>query len=278
MSFGDEKYAPGQGRLTYGSYLKVPEMLALQKTLSEPQHHDELLFIIIHQVYELWFKQILHELDTVIELLGKGDVWESVRLMRRCIEIQRILVAQIQVLETMTPVDFLAFRDRLQPASGFQSAQFREVEYISGAKNRAYLSNYSNDPENTAVLERRLQSPTLVDAVYDMLQKRGFDLPQDGPDLSDEETTARKDRRISSLSRLYSEAKNHYDLYMLAEALIEYDENFLTWRDRHVRMVERMIGNKRGTGGSEGAEYLRRTLDKKFFPELWQVRTYLNKQ
>jgi len=252
-------------------------MLALQKTLSEPQHHDELLFIIIHQVYELWFKQILHELDTVIELLGRGDIWESVRLMRRCIEIQRILVAQIQVLETMTPVDFLAFRDRLQPASGFQSAQFREVEYISGAKNRAYLSNYSNDQENTAVLERRLQSPTLVDAVYDMLRKRGFDLPVDAPELSDEDKAIRKEKRISSLSRLYSEAKNHYDLYMLTEALIEYDENFLTWRDRHVRMVERMIGNKRGTGGSEGAEYLRRTLDKKFFQELWQVRTYLNK-
>ncbi|HZS48606.1 MAG TPA: tryptophan 2,3-dioxygenase family protein [Blastocatellia bacterium] len=276
MSFGDEKYAPGKGRLTYGSYLKVPELLALQQALSDPEHHDELLFITIHQVYELWFKQILHELDSVIKLLTDGDVWESIRLLRRCIEIQRILVSQIQILETMTPHDFLAFRDRLQPASGFQSAQFRQVEFLSGAKNRAYLSNYTDDGESTEILERRLQSPTLVDAFYDLLRARGFDLPRDEQGLSETDKENRNEIRTSSLSRLYSEAKNHYDLYMLAEALIEYDENFLTWRDRHVRMVERMIGSKRGTGGSEGAEYLRRTLDKKFFPELWHVRTYLN--
>jgi len=277
MSFGDEKYPPGKGRLTYGSYLKVPELIKLQQALSEPEHHDELLFIVIHQVYELWFKQILHELDAVIVTLGRGEIWESIRLLRRCIEIQRILVAQIQILETMTPTDFLAFRDRLLPASGFQSAQFREVEFLSGAKNRRFLSNYTDDPENTAVLERRLQSPSLVDAVYDTLKVRGFDLPADDKTLKDDELARRKEIRISSLSRLYSESGNHYDLYMLAETLIEYDENFLTWRDRHVRMVERMIGSKQGTGGSEGAEYLRRTLDKKFFPELWEVRSFLNK-
>src|SRR5215831_14318215 len=143
MAFGDDKYPAG--RLTYGSYLKVPELTGLQHVLSEPEHHDELLFIIIHQVYELWFKQILHELDSVIRRLGEDDIWESIRLLRRCIEIQRILVAQIQILETMTPADFLAFRDRLQPASGFQSAQFRQVEFLSGAKNRNYLSNYTED-------------------------------------------------------------------------------------------------------------------------------------
>lgn len=277
MSFGDEKYPPGKGRLTYGSYLKVPELIKLQQALSEPEHHDELLFIVIHQVYELWFKQILHELDAVIVTLGKGEIWESIRLLRRCIEIQRILVAQIQILETMTPTDFLAFRDRLLPASGFQSAQFREVEFLSGAKNRRFLANYTDDPDSTAVLERRLQSPSLVDAVYDTLTMRGFELPANDKTLADDELARRKEIRISSLSRLYSESKNHYDLYMLAETLIEYDENFLTWRDRHVRMVERMIGSKQGTGGSEGAEYLRRTLDKKFFPELWEVRTHLNK-
>jgi tryptophan 2,3-dioxygenase len=277
MSFGDEKYPPGKGRLTYGSYLKVPDLIKLQHALSEPEHHDELLFIVIHQVYELWFKQILHELDAVIVRLGKGEVWESVRLLRRCIEIQRILVAQIQILETMTPTDFLAFRDRLLPASGFQSAQFREIEFLSGAKNRRFLSNYTEDPDSMAVLERRLQSPSLVDAVYATLQMRGFDLPADDKTLNDDEIARRKSIRISELARLYSESKNHHDLYMLAETLIEYDENFLTWRDRHVRMVERMIGSKHGTGGSEGAEYLRKTLDKKFFPELWEVRSYLNK-
>jgi tryptophan 2,3-dioxygenase len=277
MSFGDEKYPPGKGRLTYGSYLKVADLIKLQHALSEPEHHDELLFIVIHQVYELWFKQILHELDAVIVRLGDGEVWESIRLLRRCIEIQRILVAQIQILETMTPTDFLAFRDRLLPASGFQSAQFREIEFLSGAKNRRFLSNYTDDPDSTTVLERRLQSPSLVDAVYVTLQMRGFDLPADDKTLHDDELARRKSIRISELARLYSESKNHHDLYMLAETLIEYDENFLTWRDRHVRMVERMIGSKHGTGGSEGAEYLRKTLDKKFFPELWEVRSYLNK-
>ncbi len=277
MSFGDEKYPPGKGRLTYGSYLKVPELIELQQALSEPEHHDELLFIIIHQVYELWFKQIIHELDSVIESLNQGDIYESIRLLRRCIEIQRILVSQIQILETMTPSDFLAFRDRLQPASGFQSAQFRQIEFMSGAKERRYLSNYTEDPKNTAVLQQRLDSPSLVDAVYDRLRDRGFELPPADKTLDDEELKRRKEIRISSLSRLYSEYKKHHDLYMLAETLIEYDENFLLWRDRHVRMVERMIGSKYGTGGSEGAEYLRKTLDKKFFPELWEVRTHLNK-
>ena len=212
-----------------------------------------------------------------MERLGRNDIWESVRLLRRCIEIQRILVAQIQILETMTPTDFLAFRDRLLPASGFQSAQFREIEFLSGAKDRRYLSNYSDDPQNKSVLERRLQSPSLIDAVYDILRVRGFDLPVDDMSLDDNERTRRHSVRVSSLARIHSEAAQHYDLYMLAETLIEYDENFLTWRDRHVRMVERMIGSKHGTGGSEGAEYLRRTLDKKFFPELWEVRTYINK-
>ena len=277
MSFGDEKYPPGKGRLTYGSYLKVPELIGLQHALSEPEHHDELLFIIIHQVYELWFKQILHELDSVIQHLDQGEVWESIRLLRRSIEIQRILVSQIQILETMTPTDFLAFRDRLLPASGFQSAQFREVEFLSGAKDRRFLANYTDDPKSTTVLQRRLESPSLVDAVYDRLRARGFELPAADKSLGDDELARRKEIRILSLARLYSEARNHYDLYMLAETLIEYDENFLTWRDRHVRMVERMIGSKHGTGGSEGAEYLRRTLDKKFFPELWEVRTHLNK-
>jgi tryptophan 2,3-dioxygenase len=277
MSFGDEKYPAGKGRLTYGSYLKVPELIKLQQALSEPEHHDELLFIIIHQAYELWFKQILHELDSVIAHLSQADIWESIRLLRRCIEIQRILIAQIHILETMTPTDFLAFRDRLLPASGFQSAQFREIEFLCGAKERRYLSNYADDVESTTVLERRLQSPSLVDAVYDTLRMRGFDLPADDKTLRDDELERRKSTRISELARLYSESKNHYDLYMLTETLIEYDENFLIWRDRHVRMVERMIGSKHGTGGSEGAEYLRKTLNKKFFPEFWEVRSYLNK-
>lgn len=276
MSFG-LPISKDEQRLTYGGYLKVRELTALQQLLSDPLQHDETLFIIIHQVYELWFKQLLHEVDTIIEHLNRDEPLRAHRLLRRCSEIQQVLVNQVAVLETMTPMDFLAFRDHLLPASGFQSAQFRELEFVSGSKEKRFLNFYDEDSEDYARLKSRLERPSLGDAFYDMLRRRGFDLPEDNDKGVGGETDAHR-TRLQELIRIYHEAESHYDLFLLAESLIEYDEMFSLWRLRHIEMVERMIGSKTGTGGSEGATYLKKTTQRKFFPELWELRTFLSKR
>lgn len=277
MSFG---LPPGKDeeRLTYGGYLRVRDLTSLQHLHSDPPQHDETLFIIIHQVYELWFKQLLHELDTIIERLNKDETLPAHRMLRRCIEIERVLVSQVAILETMTPMDFLAFRDHLMPASGFQSSQFRELEYLSGLKDSRYIKGYEHGSEEQTRLEARFNQPSLGDAFYDMLRRRGFNLPVssnngqgvEGRDVAHEQ-------RILELLRIYKDADQHYDLFLLAESLIEYDEMLSLWRLRHIKMVERMIGDKTGTGGSEGATYLKKTAERRFFPELWELRNYLGK-
>jgi tryptophan 2,3-dioxygenase len=272
MSFGLPDREDEQ-RLTYGGYLKVRELIGLQQLRSEPLQHDETLFIIIHQVYELWFKQLLHELDTIIDCLNNDETLVAHRLLRRCIEIERLLINQVAVLETMTPIDFLAFRDHLRPASGFQSFQFREIEYVSGLKDERFLKGYDRDSQEYRRLAARLGQPSVLDAFYGLLRRCGFDLPVD-PVTSGENTEAHA-RRVGELRRIYVDAENYYSLFLLAESLIEYDEMFALWRLHHVKMVERMIGTKSGTGGSEGAAYLRKTVERQFFPELWEVRNYL---
>ncbi|HLF84363.1 MAG TPA: tryptophan 2,3-dioxygenase family protein [Blastocatellia bacterium] len=264
-------------RLTYGGYLKVRELISLQHLLSDPPQHDEMLFIIIHQVYELWFKELLHELDTIIERLNDDQPLAAHRLVRRCIEIERVLVDQIAVLETMMPTDFLSFRDHLMPASGFQSFQFREIEYVSGLKDARFLKNYDPNSAEYAKLEARLSQPSLADAFYAMLRRRGFHLP-DVAAVSEEDREKAGQQRISELKRVYQDSEKHYELFLLTESLIEYDEMFSMWRLRHVKMVERMIGSKTGTGGSEGAAYLKKTVERTFFPELWELRSYLSKK
>jgi tryptophan 2,3-dioxygenase len=264
-------------RLTYGGYLKVRELISLQHLLSDPRQHDEMLFIIIHQVYELWFKELLHELDTIIERFNADQPLAAHRLVRRCIEIERVLVDQIAVLETMMPTDFLAFRDHLMPASGFQSFQFREIEYVSGLKDARFLKNYDPNSEEHARLEARLSQPSLADAFYAMLRRRGFSLPE-ATVKSEEPQEEAEQQRISELKRIYQDAERHYELFLLTESLIEYDEMFSMWRLRHIKMVERMIGSKTGTGGSEGAAYLKKTVERQFFPELWELRSYLSKK
>jgi tryptophan 2,3-dioxygenase len=268
MSFGLP--SSREPRLTYGGYLKVRELISLQQLHSDSGHHDETLFIIIHQVYELWFKQLLHEVDTIIEHLNRGEPLSGHRLVRRCIEIERVLVNQIAVLETMTPMDFLVFRDHLMPASGFQSFQFRELEFVCGLKDQRMLGTFEKGSPERKRLEKRLADPTLGDAFYGLLGRRGFELPTgDDP--------AAKKTRIGELLRLYQQAEHHYDLFLLAESLIEMDEVFSLWRLHHIKMVERMIGSKTGTGGSEGAAYLKKTVDRQFFPELWELRSFMSK-
>jgi len=251
-------------RLSYGSYLHVDELLALQQPLSSPAHHDEMLFIIIHQVYELWFKQLLHEIEAVMRDLEAGLLMPVAKHFKRIDTIQRLIETQVDILETMTPHEFNAFRDNLNPASGFQSLQFREIEFLVGLRNTEMLKHIQMDDAQRAQLERRLTGPSLYDRVKEYLRTRGFAV-----DTHDE--------LIAAFRAIYTGTKEHYDLYMLLEQLIEFDERFLLWRGRHIRMVERMIGAKRGTGGSLGAAYLATTLDRRFFPELWEVRTYLGK-
>jgi tryptophan 2,3-dioxygenase len=258
MAFGIRP-AEGEPGLSYGSYLGLADLLRLQRLLSDPPQHDEMLFIVIHQVYELWFRQLLHELDAVITCLDGDDVLGAHRLVRRCIEIERLLVEQINVLETMTPNDFLTFRDRLMPASGFQSGQFRALEFLCGLKDAAQLAHYEAGSPARAELERRLAAPSLGERFFALLERRGFAADPAG-----------------DLLRIYQQPQSNYDLYLICEALIEFDEMFYLWRLRHVAMVERMIGSKPGTGGSEGVAYLRTTLARKFFPPLWELRSYLS--
>lgn len=248
--------------LSYGTYLKVDELTALQQPLSTPAHHDEMLFIVIHQVYELWFKQLLHELEAVMTALERDELLRVSKYFHRIDTIQRLIEQQIDVLETMTPQEFNAFRSHLNPASGFQSIQFREIEFLCGVRRTETLKHIQTSPAQLARLEKRLREPSLYDAAKGVLRRRGFAV----------ETSA---ELIESFARIYSSEGEHYDLYMLLEQLVEFDERFLLWRGRHVRMVERMIGHKKGTGGSSGAEYLARTLEYRFFPELWEVRSHL---
>lgn len=251
-----------QHQLSYGSYLHIDDLLSLQRPLSSPEHHDEMLFIIIHQVYELWFKQLLHETSAVMRALDRDELLQTAKHFRRIHTIQRLIEQQIDVLETMTPQEFNAFRDNLNPASGFQSIQFRELEFLCGVRRTETLKYIQTNPEQRERLERRLNEASLYDKAKAVLRRRGFAIDT-------------HDDLVQSYKAIYEHPEQHYDLYLLLEDLIEFDERFLLWRGRHVRMVERMIGAKKGTGGSLGAAYLAKTLEHRFFPELWEVRTLL---
>jgi tryptophan 2,3-dioxygenase len=269
-SYGDK--AP----LSYNKYLRVADLIALQDCLSEPLHHDELLFITIHQTYELWFKQILHELDASMAQMNEDRAPAAARTLRRVVEIEKVLVNQIHILETMTPINFLAFRDELNPASGFQSMQFREIEFSSGLKDAGILRSFGADEFALTRLQARFDGPTLGDAFYALLRRRGLNAPAEDPTLPADERRRLYGQRTRAVLELITHFESRYEEFQLAEALLEHDEYFSLWRSHHVRMVERMVGAKRGTGGSEGIGYLNTTLDKKFFPELWEARTYLD--
>ena len=271
MSSENGKNAP----LSYNKYLRVPELIDLQTCLSAPAHHDELLFITVHQAYELWFKQILHEIDAAIVLMKGDRVAEASFAMSRVVEIEKLLITQIHILETMTPINFLEFRDELNPASGFQSMQFREIEFVSGLKHEAVARAFADDEFARARLQDRLDSPSLADEFFALLRRRGFDAPADDSPIDDQERRSNQSQRTRAVVEILTHPETLYKEYQLAEALIEHDEHFSLWRSHHIKMVERMVGAKRGTGGSEGVGYLKTTLDQRFFPELWDARTFL---
>jgi tryptophan 2,3-dioxygenase len=257
-SFGEEG-----GQLTYGGYLRLDELLAQQVPQADPPAHDELLFITVHQVYELWFQQLLYELETVRDAMMTGETWRARHLLRRVHVIERLLITQVDILETMTPQDFLEFRANLAPASGFQSVQYRELEFLSGSKDHAFLARFrAISAAQRARLERRLAEPSLWDAYLHLLASRGL------PAGTDQQI-------LESLRVVAGDRAAHDDLWQLAEGLLTHDELAGLWRARHVVMVERQIGTKSGTGGSTGAPYLRKRVPLRYFPLLWELRDHL---
>lgn len=258
--------------LTYSTYLKLEELLSLQKPVSEGPEHDETLFIVIHQVYELWFKQLLHETDYLKKLLAQRDVERALHTLKRVLTIMKIAVAQIDVLETMTPLEFLTFRERLESGSGFQSYQFRELEYLLGLKEQSALSRYTAGSPQRQALERRLAEPTLWDAFLQYLSASGYAVPKSLLERDVRASVAPAPELHPMLIEAY---RKDPVARSLCERMVDLDEGFQEWRYRHVKMVERTIGTKRGTGGSEGAAYLRTTLNRPFFPDLWAIRTEL---
>jgi tryptophan 2,3-dioxygenase len=259
----DVQFGEAGARLTYGSYLQLDRLLSSQLLESDPPAHDELLFITIHQVYELWFQQLLHDLSAARDALFSGDLWWAAHLLHRTHVVERVLVHQVDVLETMTPQDFLQFRQRLAPASGFQSVQFRELEFLSGAKDPSYLRRFRGlNAQERGRLQRRLEEPSLWDAFLAVLLARGL--------------AAGSDADVVASLRIVAHDRGAYaDVWQIAEALLQHDEHAAQWRARHVVMVERMIGAKTGTGGSSGAGYLRTRLDLRYFPLLWELRSVL---
>jgi tryptophan 2,3-dioxygenase len=259
----DISFGEAGAKLTYGSYLQLPRLLSSQQLESDPPAHDELLFITIHQIYELWFQQLLHEAETARDAMFDGELWWARHLLSRMHVIEGVLVQQIDVLETMTPQDFFVFRQLLAPASGFQSVQYRELEFVSGAKDPSFVRRFRGLTDDEAHrLRRRLDEPTLWDALIAVMASRAL------ATRSDEDIRA-------SLRTVAHDRAGYFDVWELAEALIQHDELAAAWRGRHVVMVERMIGARTGTGGSSGSDYLRSRLPLRYYPLLWDLRSEL---
>lgn len=258
--------------LSYSQYLRLDELLSLQQPLSAGPEHDETLFIIIHQVYELWFKELVHELDYLRGLLGRRDAPRALHTLKRILTVLKVVVAQIDVLETMTPLEFLSFRDRLQSSSGFQSYQFRELEFTLGLKDARALDRYPVGSPERQRLEQRYTAPTLWDAFLNYLAQEGHPVPAD---QLRRDVTRRVEPNQAIQQLLIALYRENPMITQLCERLVDVDEGVQEWRYRHVKMVQRTIGTKPGTGGSSGAEYLLTTLNDPVFPDLWAIRTRL---
>lgn len=258
--------------LTYASYLKLEQLLALQEPRSSPAEHDELIFIVSHQVYELWFKLQLHELDRIKRDFRANQLWDAIAAFKRVRTIMKVMVEQIDILETMTPRSFNSFRERLEHASGFQSSQFREFEFLLGYK-RADLLRYQQ-PETPAYrqLLQRLQEPSVYDCFYLFLEQHGVTLPPEVRQRDSTAAAAPNEVVEDGILHLY---RTQPELEILFELMTDFDEGFQEWRYRHIKLVERTIGNKHGTGGSLGVEFLKKSLFHPVFPDLWAIRHQL---
>jgi len=255
--------------LTYANYLKLGELLTLQQPRSVPPEHDEMLFIVVHQVYELWFKLLLHELEKIKRDFSANDLYAAVHTFKRVRTVMKTLVGQLDILETMTPMSFTSFRDRLETASGFQSIQFRELEFALGYKRADTLRYCPADSPRRGELERRLSESSVVDHFYAFLAHQGATIPPALTAREPEAATVANEQVQEDLLRLYKEQPK---LAILFELMTDFDEGLQEWRYRHIKLVERTIGSKQGTGGSPGVAFLKQSLFKPVFPDLWAIR------
>jgi tryptophan 2,3-dioxygenase len=262
-------------RLTYSGYLQLDQLLSAQKPLTNPPHHDEMLFIIQHQVSELWLKLIVHELRAAVGYLGRDEIDPCLKILARVKQIQRQLFEQWAVLETLTPSEYMDFRHVLGPASGFQSLQYRLVEFLLGNKNADMIAVFDYAPQQQAELRAVLEAPSLYDEFLMYLARRGHTIPVACLKRDWSQPHEFNAGLIEPLRRIYEHPEKYWAEYHLSEQLVDVEGSFQLWRFRHMKTVERIIGHKRGTGGSSGVSFLKKALDLQFFPELLEVRTVI---
>jgi tryptophan 2,3-dioxygenase len=263
--------------MSYADYLDLPTLLAAQHPRSDPPHHDELLFIVQHQTTELWLKLILHELRAVRAYFDVDLVHHALKSLARVKHIQRTLIEQWSVLATLTPNEYAEFRGTLGSASGLQSAQYRSVEFILGNKNEHMLKLFGSDQAASAILSELLDEPSVYDAFLRFLARRGLDIPSEVLERDVRQPWVMQPALIPVFRSIYDAVDRAYDLYEACESLVDVEDNFQVWRFRHLRVVQRTIGFKTGTGGSSGARFLQKALELTFFPELYAVRTEIGR-
>lgn len=261
--------------LSYSDYLQLDQILSAQRTLSDPPHHDELLFIIIHQATELWFKLIVHELREAVSRIENDDLDTASKVLARVKHVQRLLFDQWSVLSTLTPSEYTQFRGVLGQSSGFQSVQYRTVEFLLGNKDARMVAYQAGDPAAAASLTDALNRPSLYDVFLRHLARKGLPIPQHVLDRDVRTPHTPDDGVVTALTEIYRHPETWWQQYDLAEKLVDVEEHFALWRFRHMKVVARVIGFKSGTGGSSGVPFLRKMVDHEFFPELWKVRTAL---
>jgi len=259
--------------VTYGGYLKLKELLACQAP--QTAEHDELLFVILHQTMELWMKQAIHEIGAAQRAVRAGELVPAYKHLARVSRIQAVMTQTWDILATMTPADYLSFRELLGTSSGFQSAQFRVLEYTLGLKDPSFLKFHPEGGEDRAKLETALAAPSIYDDVLAQLAKTGFDVPQSAYTRAPGAAYEASEKVEAAWLAVYRDTQKYWALYQLAEKLLDLDDALLTWRHKHVLTVERIIGRKRGTGGTDGVGYLQQTLARRAFPEIWSLRTKL---
>ena len=264
-----------EGRMTYAGYLRLDLLLAAQQPVSSPPHHDELLFIVQHQVSELWIKLLVHELRAAVAHLQAGNVEACQKIFSRCKQVLRQLTEQWAVLETLTPSEYMEFRHLLGPSSGFQSLQYRVMEFLLGNKNPAMLKVFGHDPEGQAVLGEVLHAPALYDEFLAYLARKGHPVPPEHLARDWSQAHVSDPRLLPILGAIYEDTDQYWEEYAVCEDLVDIETQFQLWRFRHMRTVMRIIGFKRGTGGSSGVGFLRQALELSFFPELFEVRTMI---
>ena len=262
-------------RLSYGGYLHLDELLSAQQPLSNPPHHDEMLFIIQHQVAELWMKLVVHELRAAIVHLNADELDPCLKILARVKQVQRQLFEQWAVLETLTPSEYLEFRHVLGPSSGFQSLQYRLVEFLLGNKNADMIRVFAHDPAQQAVLQAALEAPSLYDEFLRYLARHGHAVPWVCTQRDFTQPHQRNAELVQVFRQIYEDTERYWADYHMCEQLVDVEESFQLWRFRHMKTVERIIGFRRGTGGSSGVGFLRQALDLTFFPELLEVRTVI---